>query len=89
MILRIYWTDRYMRQAQGLKNATHGMQKRLARQFATTPAIIKKIVSIKHNSPGRRRKRYPTVKLQSIQTSIKNRLRQQYGDLECLRSRKC
>lgn len=87
MILRIYWTDRYTRRAQGLKNATHGMQKRLAQQFRTSPDVIKKVVSIKHNQHGQpRRERYPTVNLRGIQVGVQTRLKKLYGDLQCLRS---
>lgn len=77
MILRIYWTDHYTRAAQG-KQATHGIRKRLARQFNTNIEIVKKIVSIKPNHPGgKRRRRYPTIALQSMQKQIKARLKRE------------
>lgn len=76
-ILRIYWTDQYIRKAQGLRG-TAGIRKRLARQFNTSIEIIKKIVGIKHNQAGKnRRRRYPTIALQSIQRHAKHRLKRE------------
>lgn len=74
MILRIYWTDIYLREQKGLRG-TYGLRDRLATRFNTTPEIIKKIVSIKHNSRGKRRARYPSISLQRIQVHVKHRLR--------------
>lgn len=82
MILRIYWTDRYQRQAIG-KSTTLGLRQRLAKQFDVSVEVIKKIISIKHNQHGqRRRRRFRTISLKSIQRSVKQRLRQRGVPIE-------
>lgn len=77
MILRIYWTDRYQQQALGFNRCTPRLRERLARQFDVSVEVIKKIVGIRHNQNSRRRRvRFKTIKLQSIQSSVKHRLHQ-------------
>lgn len=76
MILRIYWTDRYQRRMLGYIRGTIGIRNRLARQFGVSIETIKKIVGIKHNQHGRRRRnRFKTISLASIQSGVKERLR--------------
>lgn len=75
MILRIYWTDQYTRQKLGFTNGTYGIKHRLANQFGTTVEIIKKVVGIKQNAVGsRRRARYPSINLQTMKRNVKLRL---------------
>lgn len=73
MILRIYWTDRYRRRKLGLRSTT-GLKPRLAREFDVSIEVIKKIVAIKHNQHGRRRRqRFKTIALKTIQRNVQKR----------------
>lgn len=73
MILRIYWTDQYARRKQGLRT-TPGLRVRLAEQFEVSVEVIKKVISIKHNQHGRRRRvRFKTIALKSIQRHVRKR----------------
>lgn len=77
MILQIYWTDYYTRKHQGYKACSRGIRERLARKFGTNVEVIKKVISIKHNIRGKpRRRRYPTIALQTLQTKVRKRLQQ-------------
>jgi len=76
MILRIFWTDRYTRKAAGLSTTTRGLRGRLAKQFGVSEEVIKKITYIKKNQTGaKRRTRYKTIALGSLQRNVKARLR--------------
>lgn len=76
MILRIFWLDRYQRRALGFNRSTIGLRARLAKQFDVSPEVIKKLVGIKHNQYGyRRRVRFKSIALGSIQRHVKKRLR--------------
>ena len=76
MILRIYWTDQYVRRKQGLRT-TPGLRVRLAEQFGTSVEVIKKVISIKENQHRRhRRSRFKTIALKSIKRNVQRRLRQ-------------
>lgn len=85
MILRIYWTDRYQRRMLGYIRGTIGIRNRLARQFGVSIETIKKIVGIKHNQHGRRRRnRFKTISLASIQSGVKERLRKRGTPVQTL-----
>lgn len=73
MILRIYWTDRYQRQALGYIRGTIGIQTRLANQFGVSNEVIKKLVAIRNR---KRRQRFKSIGLRGIQRGVKKRLRQ-------------
>lgn len=76
LILRIFWTDRYQRRALGFNRSTIGLLPRLAKQFDVSTEVIKKLVGIKHNQYGcRRRQRFKGIALGSIQRHVKRRLR--------------
>lgn len=76
MILRIYWTDRYQRQAIGFNRCTPGIRERMAKQFDVSVEVIKKLVGIRHNQHAQpRRRRFRTISLKSIQRHVKERLR--------------
>lgn len=76
MILHIYWIDHYTRAAQG-KQGTYGIRKKLARQFNTSVEIIKKIVSIKYNTPEKTRRRYPSISLHYIKRKARTTLKRE------------
>lgn len=63
LILRIYWTDKYAREAYGFKRSTPGIRNRLAKQFGVSYEVIKKIVAMKSNEHRqvRRRRRFKTI----------------------------
>ena len=80
MILRIYWTDRYQRRAQGFVRGTPGLRQRLDKQVGVSEEVIKKTVGIKPNEYGRpRRDRFPSIALGSLKRHVQHRLRHHYG----------
>lgn len=76
MILRICWTDRYQRRAEGFNRCTPGIRERLARQFDVSVEVIKKVMGVRHNRQDRRRSRFKTIALKTIQREVKERLGQ-------------
>ncbi len=73
MILRIYWTDRYRRQAIGLVRSTRGLRGRLAKQFGVSEDVIKKTVEMRDN---KKRNRFKSIKVQNVKATVKHWIRE-------------
>lgn len=75
MILRIFYTDRYQRQAKGKTMGTPGLRGRLAKQFDVSPEVIKKITGLKDNQHGQKRRvRFSGIAIKTIKRRVQNHL---------------
>lgn len=74
MILRIYWTDKLQRQRAGYQTSTLGLRARIAKRFNTSEEIVKKIAGMKHRSSKKVRRRFPSIKLDTLKIGVKRRV---------------